>query len=126
MKNLNNYIIEKLKLNDNIKTQTEKKVDDPTTWDVGDIVVATWGYSMTIVDFYQIIKATGKSFTLRELEQKIVHGDGQRGESVPIEGKFNEREKPINVRINKYGSVKIDRAYCRLWTGQPVSFDHMD
>lgn len=43
---------------------------------VGDVFVSEWGYSMTLVDFYQVVKVskTGKSVTVREIGRKVVDG----------------------------------------------------
>ena len=42
----------------------------------GDIFVSSWGYSMTLVDFYQVTKVskTGKSVNVRKLASKVVPG----------------------------------------------------
>ena len=118
MKSINTYIIEKFKITSTTVKRQEKKIDNPTTWDVGDILVATWGYNMIIVDFYEITKATGKSFIVRKLKYQIVSGDGNRGECVPDEGKY-EDDKFISCRINKYNLVKIKDHYASLWNGKP-------
>lgn len=126
MKDINNFILEKLKITKDSKNDN-RDPDDPKTWVVGDILVCQWGYSMVIVDFYKIIKTTGKSFVLRKLKDKKISGDGWRGECVPIENEFEKNEQDINVRINKYNYVKIkDKGHCSLWTGNPVHYDHMD
>ena len=125
MNNLKEYIIEKLHLDKDIELG-DSKPGDPSTWSVGDIIVSIFSYSMVIVDFYEITKRTNKSFVLKKLKEKIVKGDGQRGESVPLPGEYDTNEPEVKARINKFGDVKIDRAYCHLWDGNPVSFDHMD
>lgn len=125
MKQIDKFIIEKLHLNKDTKT-TEKKVDDPTTWDVDDILVTIGGYNMILVDFYKIIKSTGKSFKVKELEKKNVSGNGWQGECVPVEDKFEKDAQEITCRINKWGDVKIDDHHARLWDGKPVHYDHMD
>lgn len=125
MKDINLYITEKLHLNKDMKSKVD--YDDPSGWQVGDILVGQWGYSMIIVDFYEIIKTTGshKTFVLKKLKEKIVSGSGMQGTSVPDEGKY-EDDKEIRARVNKYNRVKVDNAYLSLWNGEPVHFDHMD
>jgi len=123
MLDFKNYIIEKLS-----KINKDTKLDNtgPETWEVGDIIVATFSYSMTIVKFYEIIKRTNKSFTLRQLKDKVVKGDGMQGEMVAIEGEYEKGEKDVIARINKFGSVKFDSYYCNRWDGKPVWFSHLD
>ena len=125
MINILNYLTEKLHLNKGMKSQVD--YDDPSTWDVGDILVAQWGYDMTIVDFYEITKITGshKTFTLKNLKNKIVSGNGMQGTCVPEEGKY-ENDKELRARVTKYNRAKVDGEYLSLWSGKPVHFDHMN
>ena len=126
MKNIYSFISEKLKINsDTIKNTTESNPSDPNTWRIGDIVYTSWGYNMTIVDYYEIIKRTGKGFTFRKLKDKIVSGNGFQGKSVPLEGEY-ENDKEIKCRINKWGSVRIEDSTAHLWDGEPIYYDHLD
>lgn len=59
----------------------------------GDIFVSSWGYSMTLVDFYQVTKVskTGKSVNVRKLASKVVSGNidsPQGGYVTPIKDRF--------------------------------------
>ena len=88
-----------------ISGQEPKNLDDPdadkrltgykykynpndTDIHVDDIVYTSWGYSMTLVDFYKVISVGPKSIRIRELESKVVSGDGMVGNIAPIEDKF--------------------------------------
>lgn len=60
---------------------------------VGDIFVSSWGYSMTLVDFYQVTKVskTGKSVNVRKLARKVVGGaisSPQGGRVAPVKDCF--------------------------------------
>ena len=125
MKDINIFLSEKLNINKDT-TIIDKKRDDPTTWKEGDILVTIGGYNMILVDFYKIIKSTGKSFKVKELKKKNVSGNGWQGECVAIENEFESDAKEINCRITKYGGLKIDGHYANLWSGEPVHYDHMD
>lgn len=118
-----NYIIEKLN-----KIDKDTKLDNtgPETWEVGDIIVATFTYSMTLVEFYEIVKRTSKSFTLRRLKDKIVKGNGMEGKMVAIEGEYKSGEKDVVARLNKFGDVKIKDYRCKRWDGDPVFFTRLD
>lgn len=60
---------------------------------VGDVFVSSWGYSMTLVDFYQVTKVskTGKSVNVRKLAHKVVDGvisSPQGGRVAPVKDCF--------------------------------------
>lgn len=61
-------------------TEEERRKSQTSTTDmevhVGDVFVSVWGYSMTLVDFYQVTKVskTGKSVNVRKLAYKVVDG----------------------------------------------------
>lgn len=62
---------------------------------VGDILCGSWGYNQTNVSWYQVIKTTKKTITLRELRGKTVQHleGGFAARVVPIKDAFaSERE----------------------------------
>ncbi len=91
---------------------------------VGTILHSSWGYDMVIVDFYKVVRNTGKTLTLERMGKSYVTGGGMRGECVPAPGKG----ETINRRINKHGWVKgyYDSEYLSKWDGTPCFYDHMD
>lgn len=126
MKNIYNFIYEKLRLGKDTVPGKEKDPYDSSTWDVGDILAGTVGYSMVLPRFYKIIKRTAKSFTVQRMESKIVsgHRNGQweevADEKAPLKG------VPTNARIRKSGSVVVNDCYVHLWNGEPLHGDDMD
>ncbi len=128
MKNINQFIIEKLKLSKDKEIVPDAALDDPTYWEVGDIVCGTWSYSMTIPYFFKILKRTEKSFTIVELPKKLVSGhyNSYHFEEIPDETK-QPTKKPQNVRIKRgLNAVYVDRIHLRKWDGKPLSGDDMD
>lgn len=103
----------------------DKSVDDPDTWEIGDILAGTAGYSMTLPRFFKIIKKTYKQFTCVRLRGKIVsgHRNGQ-WEEVATDEQYGDEQ--YVARIGKRGSLKIDNTYVRLWDGEPLYGDDMD
>lgn len=99
---------------------------------IGDILCASWGYSMTLVDFYYVEGRRGKSTViLIPLDGTIVDGDGWSGHKVPSEyRKRGPGDSPLTARATVKGdsiSVKVNngaRAY--LWDGKPKYFNTMD
>ena len=128
MKNLNNYISEKLVIDDNVKTH-KPDPKDPFTWAVGDILVCTWGATMSLVEFYRITKFSGKTFELKELKKKFVSGSAMQGKCIAID-EIDPRGETVKARIGKNNSVKKSNTtsaqFLRLWDGEPEWEDHMD
>lgn len=78
-------------------TEEERRKSQTSTTDmevhVGDVFISVWGYSMTLVDFYQVTKVskTGKSVNVRKLAYKVVDGatcSPQGGRVVPVKDCF--------------------------------------
>lgn len=98
--------------------------------EVGDILYCIWGYSMTIAQFYKVISRTKSSVKLRELESRIVSGDGWQGTCVPTdEEKDNQYVDGKSLRIKSYSEgmvCRINDHSCYYWDGTPKSFDRLD
>lgn len=129
MKSISKFVIEKLIINKDTKN-IKRETNDPTTWQIGDILCGTWGYSMTLPEWYQIVKKTPKGFGVVELSSKIIKGsrNGQ-WEEIPDESKREKdlQGKVINCRIKKYGGLKIENTWVHLWDGEtPLHGDDMD
>lgn len=93
----------------------------------GTIFVCIWGYSMVIVDYYQVVKRTGKSVYLRKLNAKK-QGD-IRGTITPIKDSFYDNEvfRSIISGEEKNPHVKIkNKGYAHLWDGKPDHYDESD
>ena len=128
MKDLNAYLFEYLLGKDNPEAISKgKDPEDPDTWDVGDILAGTYGYSMTLPRFFKIVKRTPSQFTLVRLRGKIVsgHRNGQ-WEEVATDEEYGG--KPVICRLRKgRSSLKVDNyVYVKLWDGKPLYGDDMD
>jgi hypothetical protein len=77
------------------------------TYQIGAIFCASWGYDQTNINYYQVISATAKTVTVRELAQERVATGFLHGRCVPMSGQFLERSKPKVCRIGAYSSIKI-------------------
>lgn len=71
---------------------------------VGDVFVESWGYNQTNVNFFEVVRVSDKSVWLREVQAKVVDGDGN---SVPY-GSRNARLAPDK------GNYKLPR---KNWDG---------
>lgn len=103
---------------------------------VGDILCAEWGYSMSLVDFYEVSKVTPSSVQLKHLQDKVINADEwvQSGKKIPVKGKY-ERDtdvdgKTFRVIIRKWDNkpiIKINSSIqAELWDGKPKTWNTYD
>lgn len=112
-------------MNKSVNAQLEMLVrflgEADETLKVGDILVSSWGYDQTNVDYYQVVAVSPKGMvSIREIASEVA-GDnyGPSGESVvPVKDKFvgevmkNKRPHHGRIRISSSQS-----AY--KWDGKP-------
>ena len=90
---------------------------------VGDILVASWGYDQTNIDYYQVTKLLGKAIGVREIGKNLLKSDGYGSDLVtPSPGHFTGPEMK-KIPQGGYGGsayVKIDSSRsAHKWDGQP-------
>lgn len=99
---------------------------------VGDIYYTSWGYDMTIINFFQVIGVTAKRAKLKEIGSKIVEGSaGYSGKVIPVKDSFKE-----NAKIITTGTISVDGKSTNLkncdghmgyeYEDRPLYFNHMD
>jgi hypothetical protein len=94
---------------------------------VGDILVSSWGYDQTNVDFYKVTKLSpsGKSVTIVRINSEVTGTGFMCGTSVPaVPHEVSEYEgepmtKRVNLTSNGYSVNIASYASARLWNGQP-------
>jgi len=89
---------------------------------VGDILVSSWGYDQTNVDWYQVTKVIGKAIGLRSIAGTIVKADGSGSDTVvPAPNHFTGGEmKKIPQKGWSSVRVKIDSSSTAYkWNGKP-------
>lgn len=120
----------------------KKNTTTANPYKVGDIVTTTWGYSMTLVDFYEVIRTTACKVELRQLQQNEDMTGYLSGETTPRLGEYEEPSNaPYSVhpgqlcKVREDGCILIpahfgwgghDFNYARKWNGQPRHFNHCD
>ena len=86
----------------------------------GDILVSSWGYEQTNVDFYEVVKVTAKTVTLIPIERKVQLKGFMRYEATPIPG--SGKGKAFRRRIIDCFDVPAcgitSYAIARLWNGE--------
>ena len=79
------------------------KNDNEITYSIGDVLVCSWGYDQTNIDFYQVIGLTksGKSVRLIAIESEHIATTGFMTETVrPSPGCPIDGAKSFTKRIN--------------------------
>lgn len=99
----------------------------------GDIVVNTWGYEQTNVDFYQVTEVLNKKIRVCKIAGKIVKATGPMSADVmPVKDSFCDDTDRRNIsllslkaQINSKGDVSCRICnpesfyYFRKWDGRP-------
>ena len=99
----------------------EVRKDHRTSLRAGDILVSTWGYDQTNVDFYVITKIAGKSTAeIQKIGASKVYSDSLSGYATP--NPEVSYEKPFRVRVSPSETVKIKFCRARKWDGRPEFF----
>ena len=104
------------------KAELDAKRAKGQPFKVGDILVSSWGYEQTNVDYYQVVKTVGKmTVVLREIGYGQTEDTGPMQEKVmPKKDKFIGGEFRRRVNVEYSASVRIDRSsHAYLWDGKP-------
>ena len=90
---------------DRIAARKSKKTDYPEI-NVGDCLATSWGYEQTNVEFYQVVKRSGKTkVVLRRVASKTIEETSWCSANItPVKDAFISEEE--DYRISRYG-VKI-------------------
>ena len=107
---------------------------------VGDIFYDSWGYSMTIVDFYKVVRLTPKGAEVVGLGQTETSLGYLYGTTVPTETE-TKRHGVLKFTTYSTGSLYLSgtvhnvyennpqdsrKVHLSKWSGSPVHFNHCD
>ena len=93
---------------------------------VGDILVSSWGYEQTNIDFYVVTKLIGKSMVeFVPIPKTEVEGTteehGMACKVVPVKYYDTTNQPASRGRVNEYNSIKIaSYSYASRWDGNPI------
>lgn len=92
---------------------------------LGDVLVSSWGYDQTNVDFYQVVAVTAKQATVRAIKADKQSTDAScTGTVTPVINVFTG--KPLRRKIKYWSnSPTVDIEHhvtARLWNGKPSHF----
>lgn len=88
-------------------------------WMVGDVLVNSWGYEQTNVDFYEVVTVGAKTITVREVKQNSSdrHGQPGGGYCQPRRGEYCG--EPILKQLSEDGGVGFKHGGTHKWDGRP-------
>ena len=91
---------------------------------VGDIVVNSWGWEQTNVDFYQVTEVLNKKIRVREIYAEMTeYTQSMAGMCTPIKDKFGEVEYLLGLKLWAENDIHIcspkSYYYFRKWSGCP-------
>lgn len=91
---------------------------------VGDVLVSTWGYDQTNVDFYQVVKVGNKQIEVAGIKQKDYGDQGDMsGTVIPVKDSFTGGgEYKLLVKEKGMLSAIKGRHHVRKWSGSPVYY----
>lgn len=84
---------------------------------IGDVFISQWGYEQTNVDFYEVIRISGKSITFRKIEKETVRFvDSMQKYVKPMPGKFCGDAFRKVVKNRAYITISSYKGM-KLWKG---------
>lgn len=122
-----NFLLETKKRQDYV---IESELRDQAKWEaerakvvVDSVLVSTWGYEQTNVDFYQVTGRKGDWVWLRPIQSKKSYDNGfnDRGSCTPVKDAFCGPE--FRKKLDKWGGVSFSSYQSGiLWDGREVSW----
>ena len=96
------------------KKEAQKKAMDTFKasdyFSVGDIIVNTWGWEQTNVDFYQVVDVLNKKIRVKEIGAKIIensmYSHGMACELVPEKDSFVEEGRKTEYLLSLKADIK--------------------
>jgi hypothetical protein len=102
------------------QAERRKTVNASEFYKVGDIVVNTWGYDQTNVEFYRVVEVLPKSIRVVELMQNVSEKNFMAGETVPAEDlRPNGTEYLLRVKAEGRLTNPQSYYYFHKWSGRP-------
>ena len=92
-----------------------KKREEIKNLKVGDVLVNSWGYDQTNVDFYQVIKVGERSFTIRPIASKFDKTQSRSAGSDSVLPDIDNFTGEPKVKT----SFSTDYGYLHKWDGSP-------
>jgi len=105
--------------------EKNKMVNAADFYKIGDIIVNTWGYEQTNVDFYSVVKVTNKTITIKEISQiqedESIYSHGMACNMLPGDDIVKDGST-YTLRVKDEGNLSNPKSffYMRKWEGKPM------
>lgn len=128
---LKNHYYQTLDIEEILPKKRKSNVADPTfvnPYKVGDVLSGTYGYSMVLPIFFEVVKVTKAQVVLKELKAYVSSGDYMRGYTMPCLGEYaSEQTFRCGVHKSNWGyGVSVHGKYVNIWNGNAIAHDRMD
>lgn len=102
-----------------LRERKQKEQEAISEYNVGDILVCSWGYDQTNVDFYEIVKKKNRTIVIEEIGASHVKGSGGfMSEQVIANPKLRTGIFKTK-RIGAYGISMTSYSSAFKWNGEP-------
>lgn len=96
-------------------------------WAVGAILVSTWGYDQTNIDYWQVVTLSEKAVRVKKIYAHLKTINDMEFYATPDQHKFQHDPNPTirrTIRTSEYDGEKFiqinDHSTAKLWDGRPV------
>lgn len=103
------------------ETRKQRQNEQVAALKVGDVFYTSWGYDQTNIEYFKIVKISGKRITVKEVYQNTVSTGFDSGNCVPRQD-FIKDAKDVIVGICKHGGFQIEGHYAKIWDGKPKGY----
>jgi hypothetical protein len=106
------------------KSEAMKTIRANDFFKVGDILVNSWGYEQTNIDFFQVTEVKEKTILVREIyqntEENSIYSHGMACNVLPDIGNFIENGSKYLLRVKPDGYVSQPKSfyYIHKWSGK--------
>lgn len=115
-----NTTVDSIKAHEELKAKRAEERKASTTYKVGDILVASWGYEQTNVNFYVVTKTIGtRTVELQAIGSKIVSGAGGPTTHVMPDPERILNEKTHTKRVTNDSVNFSSYKWASRWNGKP-------
>jgi hypothetical protein len=85
---------------------------------LGQVLYSSWGWEQTNIDYYEVVKVTPGSITVRQLQQDTQEVGFMSGPTVPRLGQYRKGEPDIRSMFNGRG-FRVKHGSLSPWDGKP-------
>lgn len=89
------------------KAKAAERVAFQHTLEVGAILVSSWGWEQTNIDFYEVVAVKGKSVVIREIAQEKTQTQWLAGECSPRPAQYIS--EPMTKRVGMGNRIAISK-----------------